>query len=318
MNFNQNDEIIKADVLVLGGGLAGCLAAIKAAQNGADVVVFEKAHIRRSGNGNTGLHRIPLIHPDYNCSFEEFAKLNVKNAAGLCDEDVSYEFAKDTLDRILDLESYGIKVRKDDGSFLLKPARDISSGNIVIWPPGRKVWHNVKPKLHKQLKKFDNVKILNRVAAIGLLTQDGDIGGRVIGAIGLATRPGQFIICEAKAVVATSGGSYRVGRHKDSMYAPTRFIECGCPTNAGEGQFMAYRAGADLINLEFLELSPSWKDFAHWGCGPIMMGRDLLGDNTPLSAEPGEPIKLARYRKTYTFGMSESQYILYVFWCELC
>ena len=136
MATSNNDEYLNADVLVLGGGLAGCLAAIKAADNGAKVVVFEKAHIDRSGNGNTGLHRIPLIHPDYNYSFEEFARLNVENAAGLCDEDVSYEFAKDSLDRILDLESYGIKVRRDDGSCILKPARDISPGDIAIWGPG--------------------------------------------------------------------------------------------------------------------------------------------------------------------------------------
>jgi len=76
--MSKNDENITTDVLVLGGGLAGCFAAIKAAEAGAEVVLFEKADLRRSGNGATGLHRIPLIHPDHNFDFGEFAKLNVK------------------------------------------------------------------------------------------------------------------------------------------------------------------------------------------------------------------------------------------------
>lgn len=300
MNIHNNDEYINADVLVLGGGLAGCFAAIKAAENGAKVILFEKAEISRSGNGSTGLHRIPLIHPDYNYSYQEFAKLNVEAAAGLCDEDVSYEFAKNTLDRVLDLESYGMKVRKDDGSFMFKPAGDISPGNVVIWGPGATVWHNLKPKLAEKVRKTRGITVLDRVAAIGLLTQGGEIGERVSGAIGLGTRTGQFTICTAKAVVLTNGGSYRVARHKNSMYAPTRFVECGCPTNSGDGQFMAYRAGADLVNLEFLKLAQSWKDFTHWGVGPIgAVGREVLGSGEPIT----EASKFVRYKRTYNYGI---------------
>lgn len=301
--MTPSDAQISTDVLIIGGGLAGCFAAIKAVESGAKVVIFDKANIVRSGNGGTGLHRIPLIHPDYNCTFEEFAELNVQCAAGICDEDVSYEFASDSLDRILDLESYGIPVRKDDGSFILKPAQDICPGKIAIWGPGPTVWHDVKPVLAKKVVDA-GVKVFNRTAAVGLLTEDGRPGGRVSGAIGLGTRTGQFIVCTAKAVVLTSGGSYRVGRHKNSLYAPTRFIECGCPTNSGDGQYMAYRAGADMVNMEFLELSPSWKDLPHWGCGPIgVVGREVLGTGEPVSTSHEEASKFDRYAKTYTFGL---------------
>jgi len=299
----MSDEYISTDVLVIGGGLAGCFAAIKAAELGAQVVIFDKAHIRRSGNGGTGLHRIPLIHPDYNLTSREFARLNVQGAAGICDEDVSYEFAQDTLDRVLDLESYGVPMRREDGSFIVKPAQDIAPGQIAIWGPGPTVWHDVKPILARKAQEA-GAKILNRTAGIGLLTEGGKLGGRVIGAVGLGTRTGEFIVCAAKAVVLTTGGSYRVGRHKNSLYAPTRFIECGCPTNSGDGQYMAYRAGADIVNLEFLELSPSWKDLPHWGCGPIgVVGQEILGTGEPVSASHEEASKFDRYIKTYTFGL---------------
>ena len=300
----MNDEYITTDVLVLGGGLAGCFAAIKAAEAGARVVLFEKAEVSRSGNGGTGLHRIPLIHPDHNYSFEEFAKLNVKFAADICDEDVSYAFAKDTLDRVLDLESYGITVRNEDGSFTFKPAPDICPGNPVIWGPGPTVWHNLKPILAKKVGSSPNVAVLNRTMAVGLLTQGGEIGSNVVGAVGLSTRTGQFIVCQAKAVIITTGGSYRLARHKDSLYAPTRFIECGCPTNCGEGIAMAYRAGADIVNMEFAKLTTVWKDFIHWGVGPAMaLARAVDAFGKHRRPEPGEQISLSiGYKRTMNFG----------------
>ena len=116
MKLSMMDQIkISTDVLVIGGGLAGCFAAIKAAEKGVKVVVFDKGNIKRSGNGATGLHRIPLIHPDYNYNFREFAQLNLVGAQGVADEDVCYVFAEDSLDRINDLESYGVQVKNDSG-----------------------------------------------------------------------------------------------------------------------------------------------------------------------------------------------------------
>jgi succinate dehydrogenase/fumarate reductase flavoprotein subunit len=298
----MRDEYIRTDVLVIGGGLAGCFAAIKAAELGAEVVIFDKANIRRSGNGGAGLHRIPLIHPNYNITSQEFAGLSIRRAAGICDEDVSYEFARDTFDRVLDLESFGIPMRREDGSFIFKPAQDIAPGKIAIQGPGPTAWRDIKPILARKAREA-GAKVFNRTAGIGLLTEGGQLGGRVIGAVGLGTRTGKFIICAAKAVVLTTGGSYRVGRHKNSLYAPTRFIECGCPTNSGDGQHMAYRAGADIVNLEFLELSLSWKDLPHRDCGPIgVVGRESLGTDEPVSPSHEEASKFDRYVKTY-FGL---------------
>ncbi|MBS4025964.1 MAG: FAD-binding protein [Clostridia bacterium] len=96
--------------LVIGGGLGGCLAAIKARDQGVNVILMEKAALRRSGNAATGLQRIPLIHPDYNMSWEDFA---VRNAqwGEIVDEDLSYFFPRDSLGIVNDLEEWGIKVR---------------------------------------------------------------------------------------------------------------------------------------------------------------------------------------------------------------
>jgi succinate dehydrogenase/fumarate reductase flavoprotein subunit len=297
------DKTIETDVLVLGGGLAGCFAAIKAAEKGVNVVVFEKAHIDRSGNGTTGLHRIPLINPEYNFSYKEFAEKNVAWAGGIADEDVSYAFAEETMDRVLDLESWGLNCRKEDGQFLFKQALDIAPGNIVIWPTEKSAWHNLKPILARKVKSFKNVKVFNRTSALSLLNKDGEVGNDVIGALALRTRTGEFITCKAKAVILTSGGSYRLGRNKDSLYAPTRFVECGAPTNAGEGHVMAFRAGARLVNLEFAKYSNVWKDFSHWGGGPCFsVCTPVDGNGESIKPEIGKSKNFSIYKKVFNGG----------------
>lgn len=306
MNLASRDEQISADVLVLGGGLGGCFAAIKAAKAGAKVVVFEKANILRSGSNSTGSGRITLIHPDYNHSFEEFARLNVETGGGIVDEDLSCEFAKHTLDRVLELERYGIKIRRDDGSFFMMRGPDIAPGEIVFWPPGPKVWQDIKPVLAKQVMEYENIAVLNRTAAIGLLTRDGAIGSDVVGALGLGTRTGQFVTCEAKAVVLTSGNSHRLARHHDTCYAPSRFITVSPPTNCGDGQAMAYRAGADIVNMEFAYMARIWKDFAHAGVGQTTGagGKSITGTGAELSIAD-------RYRLTHQ-GAYNTQGPMYV------
>ena len=299
----MTDKTIKTDVLVLGGGLAGCFAAIKAAEKGVSVVIFEKAHIDRSGNGTTGLHRIPLINPDYNFSYKEFAEKNVAWAGGIADEDVSYAFAEGTLDCVLDLEAWGLKCRKDDGQFLFKKALDIAPGNTVIWPTEYSAWHNLKPILARKVKSFDNVRVFNRTSAVSLLNKNGEVGNDIVGALGLRTRTGEFITCKAKAVILTSGGSYRLGRNKDSLYAPTRFVECGAPTNAGEGHVMAFRAGAELVNLEFAKYSNVWKDFSHWGGGPCFsVCTPVDGNGESIKPEIGKPKNFSIYEKVFNLG----------------
>lgn len=267
----KEDLYINADVLVIGGGLGGCFAAIKAAEEGAKVVLFEKAYLRRSGQMGTGISCMLLIHPDYNISYREFAKLNIESAAGIADEDVAYEFAKDTYDRIMDLEKYGLKVRDDDGEFFFVPAFDVAPGMLRIQTPERGAWHELKPVLARKVESFENIIVLNRTTAISILTAEGEAGTEVVGGLGMETRTGRFVVCNAKSVIVTSGDSNRLQRHRDTMYAPSKFISCGPPTNCGDGLAMGYRAGADIVNMEFGCLGITWKNFDHDGVGQALL-----------------------------------------------
>ena len=286
-------DVINTDVLVIGGGLGGCMAAIKAKEQGADVVLMEKAGLSRSGNAATGLHRIPLIDPEFNMSPEEFASRQF-DYGEIINEDLSYVFAKESYGIIKDLESYGIKCRLDDGSYLLEVAPDVLfPGKIVIYPPEGQTF---KPKL-AQVVLDRKVRVLERIMAVALLNREGKIGLPVVGAMGMHTRTGEFMVVQSKATILTTGGGYRLYRHRDSLYSPSRHITAGCPANVGEGVAMAYRAGAEILNMELLKQSPVWKDYEHWGVGPIayLHGSKVIDYS-------GKPLYPDMNMKTKTWG----------------
>lgn len=261
----KQEQFLETDVLVIGGGLGGCMAAVKASEEGVDVTLMEKATLRRGGNAASGLHRIPLIHPDFNLSWEDFARGNAAWGE-IVDEDISYTMAKDSYGIIQDLESWDIQIRQDDGTFLFEVAADILVPHqTVVYPPEGST---LKPKLAKEVKKR-GVRVIERTMVTSLLTEDGVPGNRVIGATGLNTRTGEFVVIKAKAVILTTGGGYRTYRHPDGTFAPTRNITAGCPTNVGEGTVVAFRSGAEILNMEFWKQSPVWKDYEHWGVGPL-------------------------------------------------
>jgi succinate dehydrogenase/fumarate reductase flavoprotein subunit len=235
-----------------------------------------------------------LVHPDYNLSPREFAKINVDTASGIADEDICYEFAKDTFDRILDLETFGLKVRDDKGDFYFVPAVDVCPGHRVrIWTPVPGAWHELSPILAKKVASHPNISVLNRTSAIGLLTAGGIPGAPAVGAVGLGTRTGRFVVCEAKAVILASGDSNRLQRTYDTLYSPARFIMCGPPTNCGEGGDMAYRVGADIINMEFGCTTWTWKDFVHDGSPQAaLLGRHMTGIGGVFTKESGSRFDL--------------------------
>jgi succinate dehydrogenase/fumarate reductase flavoprotein subunit len=280
-------NILKTDVLVIGGGCGGCFAAIKAADAGADVTLLEKASIKRGGNTATGIHRLPIIHPDLNMTPEEFAKQTVEWGE-LVNEDLQYVWAKESWGVVEDLESWGIRIRQENGEFKMDSASDIiPDAPITAYPPEGQT---MKPKLAKQVTNR-KVRILERTMVTSLLTEDGETGTRIIGATGLNTRTNEFVVINAKAVIITTGGGYRTYRHRDTSFAPSRGISCGCPTNVGEGGVVAMRAGAEILNMELWKQSPVWKDYEHWGVGPVCFhhgSKVIDGKGNPITQSVSE------------------------------
>jgi len=222
---NEANEVIKTDVLVLGGGLSGKFAAIAASDGGAKVTLFEKSTLRRAGP-YAGLDHIPHVaNPKVGLvSVEELTKAGTMGIEPLVRPGLMERFARETWDRVLDLERFGIPVRWPDGKYYVL-RWDSGYQTFPYGPfPGMIFYRgaDLGIKLTEQVHKR-GVNVLERTISTGLLTNKN---GAVVGAIGVNVRTGKFITVKAKATIIASG-------------------------SAPQGHSIAYDVGAELVNMEF-------------------------------------------------------------------
>jgi succinate dehydrogenase/fumarate reductase flavoprotein subunit len=256
-------EIVNCDLLVVGAGLAGCMAAIKGADQGLDTIVVEKANAYRSGAASTGVDHIwahfPEIQGLIGYTAEDLIEDHMDKVGGMIHEDLLRTITLNALDRIHDLEKMGVKVRYEDsklpGGYIL--VRQIHSVVNTLNFDGR----DMKIKMTKEMKKR-GAKIINRVMITGLLKKDGI----VIGAIGVGTRNKKLYIFKAKAVIMStariSGGRMF---NEPGPGAGTAFNVRWPGSETGDGKIAAFNAGAELINLEFSHHRVNFKNFVRGG-----------------------------------------------------
>ncbi|HBY95904.1 MAG: FAD-binding protein [Ardenticatenaceae bacterium] len=244
--FDGDHIEIETDVVIIGGGLAGCFAAIKARNAGADVVLFDKAAIKRSGNASYGDDHVPIIaFPGLTIDPEELAERALKGMDGLVDPQLSYILAEEGIHRALDLNEYGVPVFYEGNKFLFVPSRyelglDKGAKWSMIFLKGG---GEMKECLAHQVR-LRGVKVIEHTIGNSVLTHEN----RVVGATGVNIRTGEFIVCKAKAVVLCTGSANRLYWSPEGLMA-----NYYCPTNCGDGHAIAYRAGARLTGMEFIQ-----------------------------------------------------------------
>ena len=236
-------EPLETDVLIVGGGIAGLMAAINAAGQGVDVTVAEKANTKRSGSGATGNDHFLCYVPELHGDDIEPIHTEVKNSliGGYLDSTHTMKFLEQSFDRVKDWDSWGISM-KPKGKFECM-------GHAF---PGRpRVWlkydgHNQKPVLTREAKKR-GVRIENHTPIVDVITNDG----KVIGAIGLDISGDEPVlkIFRTKSVILATGSASRLYPSAPSpgCLSNTAFNP-GC---TGAAQATAYRAGAKIVNMEF-------------------------------------------------------------------
>ncbi|MEW9672198.1 fumarate reductase/succinate dehydrogenase flavoprotein subunit [Ammoniphilus sp. 3BR4] len=248
----------ETDVLIIGGGSAGTIAAIKAkrANPDLDVLVLDKADIRRSGAiamGMDGLNN--AVIPGY-ATPEEYVWEITDSNDGIVDQEAIYRQAKECYEIVKELDEWGVDFEKDDaGEFVVH--RVHMKGRYVLPMPKAS---DLKKILSREVKKA-KCQIVNRVMATRLLTS----GNRVTGAMGVDVMTGEFVIVKAKAVVVTAGAAGRQGL-TNSGYLYGTYEN---PTNSGEGYAMAYHAGAELTGIECFQINPTMKDYDGPACAYV-------------------------------------------------
>jgi succinate dehydrogenase/fumarate reductase flavoprotein subunit len=279
IRYGQEMEV-DADVLVLGGGLAGCFAAISAARKGLKVALVDKGAVIHSGAAGSGIDHWGSCpaNPASKVSPEQYTKNQIETFMGGYGNVIAqYIVARDSYDVLLELEKMGMKVRdtedefkgaefRDDKSKLLF-AYDYESNHCIrIWGTG------MKPALYKECKRL-GVHLYERTMVTSLLTENGKQGARVVGATGVNTRTGEFCIFKAKASVLCMATPERLWIFSTEWTG----LVCrdGPPSNAGDGHAMAWRAGAELTMMEK-------STHEEWG-GSTGIGSALFGSGTTFA-----------------------------------
>ncbi|MBW2031032.1 MAG: FAD-dependent oxidoreductase [Deltaproteobacteria bacterium] len=246
------EEEISGDVLVLGGGIAGCWAAIAAARKGAKVILVERSATISSGAGGPGCDHWSLAitgNPACPLTAEEVSKAIVDSAGGYHNGIVTYITARESYETLLELEGMGAKIRDTENAFKGSPFRDENTRLLYAYDYENKftvrVWGTTfKPALYKECKRL-GVTILDRVMATSLLTEGGNEGSRVIGATGINVRTGGFMVFKAKATVLCTARPTRVWHSTTEETA----LFNSSPPSAG-GATMAWRVGAEFTMME--------------------------------------------------------------------
>lgn len=242
--WRLKNRIIDTDVLIIGGGTAGCFAGITLGKKkDLDVLIVEKANIVRSGCLAAGVNainayitkgRVPQDYVDY-CK---------KDADGIVREDLLLSMSERLNHVTKVMEDLGLVILKDEnGDYVARGNRNIKING-----------ENIKPILADAVKKQDNVTVINHLNITDFIVENNEIKG----AYGFDVNNAEFYEINARAVLVATGGAaglYRpnnpgFSRHK--MWYP--------PFNTGAGYAMGINAGAEMTTFEMRFIALRCKD----------------------------------------------------------
>ncbi len=244
------EKLVKTDVLILGGGIAGCHAAINARHQGVKVAVVEKGATKWSGNGGAGVDHwlAACTNPCSTVTPFEYTELAMRSSGGYDCGPLRYVTCKESWDALLDCERMGLNIRDSEGEFKGAAFRDKATGLLFAYDYRsrtslRVFGHNVKPLLYREMKHL-GVDIFDRITVTSLLTEDGE-PPRVTGATGLNVRTGEFLIFQSRATVVATGLPGRVWAFSTELRPAFRDFN-----NTGDGLAVAWNAGAEFAKME--------------------------------------------------------------------
>ncbi|MBO4316845.1 MAG: FAD-binding protein [Mailhella sp.] len=240
--------IMETDFLILGGGSAGCIAAMHALQAKPDlrVTIFEKSDIVYGGSIARGMDALNIVAIPGKTTAQMYLEAIRAMSGGIVDAGPSYVMAERSYALLKEMESWGVTFPKDE-SGQYKTLRYHVKGEFQTAMD--------EPELKAMLVKraLDlGARPVNRVMGIKILTDNG----RVAGAIGLNVRTGQMVVCKAKTILIASGGVSRFTMpNSEYLYGVYDY-----PGNTGDGFTMALKAGAGVTGMEYTQRTMLIKD----------------------------------------------------------
>lgn len=253
VNYGK-ENVIESDVLILGGGVAGCRAAIAARQKGVSVVLVDRGFTKRSGEGGTGVDHwnAAVKNPCSKVTPEMYTEAAMDTTDGFTNGPARYIVAQEGWDTLLEAEQMGVQIRDEDNEFQGSIFRDEETKLLFAYDIEHKhnlriFGYNIKACISNEMRRL-GTKVYERICVTSLLTKDGQERERVIGATGISDRTGEFYIFKAKAVVICTGRT----RSRLWDFAPemNQSQAMGDLNNVAMGHTIGWRAGAEFVMME--------------------------------------------------------------------
>lgn len=235
---------LATDVLIIGGGTAGCYAALTIREKSdASIIIAEKANIKRSGCLAAGVNAINayIVEGRKPEDYVEYAK---KDADDIVREDLLLTMSERLNEVTAKMEKLGLVILKDENG------RYVARGNRNIKINGE----NIKPILTDAVNSLENVTVINRLNITDYIVKDNTI----LGAVGFNIDTGEVYEIRAKKVLCATGGA--AGLYKPNNPGFSRHKMWYSPFNTGAGFAMGINAGAEMTTFEMRFIALRCKD----------------------------------------------------------
>jgi len=237
-------ERLRTDVLIIGGGTAGCYAALTIGKaSDARIIVAEKAHIKRSGCLAAGVNAINCyILP--NRTVQDYVDYATKDAEGIVRDDLLRTMCERVNGTVHELERLGLVILKDgQGNYVARGNRNIKING-----------ENIKPILASAVESLANCQVINQLVITDYIVKNN----RIYGAIGFHKETGTIYEIEATYVICATGGAS--GIYKPNNPGFSRHKMWYSPFNTGAGYAMGILQGAEMTTLEMRFIALRCKD----------------------------------------------------------
>ena len=267
--------VVETDLLIIGGGNAGCFVATEAAlvDPNVRVTIMEKAEIMRSGACSAGMDAINTYIPEGKTPEDLVRWSRAQVGGGPLREDLALSNARELNESVDDLERWGLPILRDEqGRIRYRGKWDISIHG-----------EQLKPIMAEKALE-SGADVYNRVTATALIMHEG----RCTGAMGFGVRDGKFYIFRAKATVVSTGGAGTLYKSYTADSTDSGAQIWMCPYCVGTGYVIGFRQGAELTSLEQRWVATRTTDF----CGPV--DTISVGYGAPIINAHGERV-MSRY-----------------------
>jgi succinate dehydrogenase/fumarate reductase flavoprotein subunit len=232
---------VSTDVLIVGAGGAGMYAAISAARQGASVLLLDKGLIGRGGATVMAQMTVAAAlgheEPD-DCAAH--LRDTLEAGRGLCNEELAELLCYDGPERILEMEEWGTRWARA-GDRIRQEIAPGHSRKRCCYVDFLNTGPAVAATLRRKVSELATIRRLSNIAVVDLVIKDG----RAVGAIGLNLADGEFVACHAKAIILAAGGLTKIYERNSAS-----------SNMGGEAYALALWAGAELIDMEFVQFFP--------------------------------------------------------------